>query len=117
VVANTYDELNALTGVDLLIDATVSNSVAHVLDEYAHNRGAAGPTIAAVATDPASATLGLMITTDNNYGAGPATVDEATKPLVLNDPDLARYHSLWREPKPGEELIPARGCSTPTFHG
>jgi hypothetical protein len=117
VVVTPRDELNAFSGVDLLIDATVSNSVAHALDGYARSRGAAGPTIAAVATDPASATLGLMIVTENNYGAGPATVDEATKPLVLSDSDLARYHSLWREPKVGEELIPARGCSTPTFHG
>lgn len=117
VVTSAHESLIAMTDVDLLVDATVNNSVSHMLDGYARNRGTAGPIIAMVATDTASATLGLLVVANNGYGAGPETIDDAAKDIVLRDPDLTRYHLFWQDPKPGEELIPARGCSTPTFHG
>lgn len=117
VVTNAQEALNAMPDVDLLVDATINNSVSHMLDEYVRNRGTGGPIIAMVATDTASATLGLLVVANNGHGVGPETIDDATKEVVLGDDDLARYHLFWQDPKPGDELIPARGCSTPTFHG
>jgi hypothetical protein len=117
VVLDAHEALKTITDVDLLIDATVNNSVGHILDDYVRTRGATRPTIAMVATDSGSATLGLLVVATENHGTGPATIDDATKAIVLDDLALARYHPFWLEPEPGAELIPARGCSTPTFHG
>ncbi len=117
VVANPQPEAAALADVDLLIDATVSLSVGHMLDEYACERGCTGPTLASTAIDSRSATLGLLIVATSDCKAGPATIDRLTEATVLGDTDLVRYHSLWQPSSDGDELIPARGCSTPTFHG
>jgi len=36
---------------------------------------------------------------------------------VITDSELELYHPLWQEVADGDELIPTRGCSVPTFHG
>jgi hypothetical protein len=117
VVAVGQPDIASIEASDLIVDATVNLAVGHWLDEYARSRGDCGPVIASVATDIQSATLGLLVTAPPGYLAGPATIDDLVADRVRNDPSLARYHPLWSTPQPGDELIPARGCSTPTFHG
>ena len=36
---------------------------------------------------------------------------------MLADGGLELYHPLWQAAADGDELIPTRGCSVPTFHG
>lgn len=35
----------------------------------------------------------------------------------MADGELELYHPLWEDAAKGDELIPTRGCSAPTFHG
>ena len=35
----------------------------------------------------------------------------------MADSGLELYHQFWKETVEGDELIPTRGCSVPTFHG
>lgn len=110
-------DLASVAECDLVVDATVNLGIGDLLDTYTRDRDATGPVIAAVATDSRSATLGILTIARAAYLAGPTTIDRLTADRVLDDPNLTRYHPLWQTPTPGEELIPARGCSTPTFHG
>ncbi|MDF1595738.1 MAG: ThiF family adenylyltransferase [Acidimicrobiia bacterium] len=101
---------------DILIDATINVTVGARLDEWA--RAASGrPLIAQVATDPRSATLGILAVADPAAPFGPATIDDATWLAVHTDPTLERFHGFWTPPRKTDQLVPALGCSTPTFHG
>lgn len=109
------DDLVAVLGADIIIDATVSNAVTSVLDataDVAERRAV----IVQVATDVASGTLGL-VTICPPRSASPSTIDNRAGQVVVADPDLELYHGLWQEPLAGDEIVPTRGCSVPTFHG
>lgn len=109
------DDLAAVLGADIVIDATVSNAVTSVLDattEVADRRAV----IAQVATDVASGTLGLVTICPSRAGS-PSSVDDRVGRVVGADPALELYHGLWRDPLAGDEIVPTRGCSVPTFHG
>jgi len=104
-----------LPDCDLVIDATVNESVGDALSRAA--RTDTGPLLASVSTDVATASLGLVAIAAPSISMGPAAIDDALHGTVLHDGELEAFHSFWRDPNPGEELVAMRGCSTPTFHG
>lgn len=104
-----------LPDADVLIDATVNRSLAEVLDSSA--RAAGGPLLAQVATDVQTGTLGLLVVASSDFPGGPATIDELVGNEVRSRGDLERFAVLWDSPAAGDEIIPERGCSAPTFHG
>jgi hypothetical protein len=106
-----------LPGCDVLIDATVSVVLGGLLDAAARTAVGARPVIAQVATDSRSGTLGIVTVASPDRLVGPAAIDDEVGRLVLADGSRERFHPLWNEPSPGDEIIPTRGCSTPTFHG
>lgn len=100
----------------LLIDATINVTVAARLDEW--KRAATGPPlIAQVATDPRTATLGMLVVAAPDATVGPASIDDATWAAIRDDPSMERFHGFWTPPSKADQLVPALGCSTPTFHG
>jgi hypothetical protein len=106
-----------LPDCDLIIDATVNNSVGLYLDLAARQAPSARPMLAQVAIDVRTATLGLLTVSAPGHPTGPADMDQQVGARVLADGSLERFHVLWQEPADGDEIIPARGCSVPTFHG
>lgn len=100
---------------DLIIDATVSHSVIAYLDTLAvEDRKAL---IAQVATDARTGTLGIAHICVPGVACTPSELDDQVGRSVLADGELELYHPLWEETAIGDELIPTRGCSVPTFHG
>jgi hypothetical protein len=104
-----------LPDADVVIDASVNRSLGEVLDTSA--RASDGPLLAQVATDVQTGTLGLLVVASSDYVGGPATIDELVGEEVRSRGDLERFAVLWDSPTAGDEIIPARGCSAPTFHG
>lgn len=104
-----------LAEVDLIIDATVSVAISRLLDSVAAT--AQRPVLAQMATDPRTGTLGIMTVSMPPLSIGPLTIDRQAGRKVTTDGGLEAFHGLWQSPKTGEEIIPTRGCSTPTFHG
>lgn len=104
-----------LPDADVVIDATVNRSLGEALDASA--RATDGPLLAQVATDVQTGTLGLLVVASSDYSGGPATIDELVGEEVRSRGDLERFAVLWDSPAAGDEIIPARGCSAPTFHG
>lgn len=116
--ANVLEVLNdgfTITA-DILIDATINVTVAARLDEWAYNTTDA-PLMAQVATDPRTATLGMLVVAADDSHRGPATVDDATWRAIRDMPDLERFHGFWTTLDKSDQLVPGLGCSTPTFHG
>lgn len=109
------DPLAALAA-DVLIDATISHAIGQTLDALAaqHPRAA---TIARVVTDTRTATLGMAVIVSPTSTDGVSTVDAAAGARIAADPTLDDYAVFWREPLAGDEFVPTRGCSVPTFHG
>ncbi|GAA4907679.1 hypothetical protein GCM10023405_31490 [Streptomonospora salina] len=108
------DELD-LTAVDLIIDATVSIAISRVLDSVAAGLGR--PALAQMATDARTGTLGIMSVSMPNLTGGPLSIDRQAGKRVLSDGTLEAFHDLWNTSEMNAEIIPTRGCSTPTFHG
>ena len=105
----------ALPDCDLIIDATVSESVGAFLHTSMADAPATGPVVASVATDVQSATLGLVVI--GSGSASPAHVQAELSQVVLAQGGLEPFHRLWTDPNPGDLVLPMPGCSTPTFHG
>jgi ThiF family/Prokaryotic E2 family A len=101
--------------VDVIIDATVSIAIGRLLD------GAAGaaerPVLAQMATDARTGTLGIMTVSMPPLTAGPLTIDRHAGRSISANGKLEAFHGLWKSPESSDEIIPTRGCSTPTFHG
>lgn len=68
-----------------------------------------------VATDVGTGSLGLIVVSAQD-GPGLDELDLAASGVVTRDAALEAYHALW-QPSDHDELVPARGCSIPTFHG
>lgn len=100
---------------DLIIDATVSHSITTYLDTLANEDRTA--LIAQVATDARTGTLGIANICAPGATCAPSELDDQAGRSVLADGKLELYHPLWEEAAEGDELIPTRGCSVPTFHG
>lgn len=101
---------------NLILDATVSNSITTYLDALA-TAPERKALIAQVATDASSGTLGIANLCAPNAKLTPSAIDERGGRSVLANGGLELYHPLWQEAADGDELIPTRGCSAPTFHG
>lgn len=99
----------------LIIDATVSHSITTYLDTLAGEARIA--LIAQVATDARTGTLGMANICAPGATCAPSELDDHAGRSVLADGGLELYHPLWEEAAEGDELIPTRGCSIPTFHG
>ena len=108
-------DVGTIPDCDLIIDATVSESVGAFLQTVMAEAPTTGPIVVSVATDAQSATLGLVVT---GYGSvSPAHVQNELSRVVLARGDLEPFHRLWADPNPGDLVLPMPGCSTPTFHG
>jgi hypothetical protein len=105
-----------LPDADILVDATVNETVAARLDEAA-KQSSGPPAMAQLATDSRTATYGLLLFVPAGHPYGPATVDSWAARRVLGDGSLEAFHRFWTEPAKGDQLIPEVGCSVPTFHG
>lgn len=99
----------------VIIDATISKAIGLQLDQVGRATERAA-VIAQVATDVATGALGMAVVSAPGAGAGPLTIDEAAWTAIEADGRLEPYFTFW-EPREADELIPARGCSVPTFHG
>lgn len=106
----------SLPDCDLLIDATVNSSVAAAIGSVWH-ASAHTPLVATVATDRATATLGLLSLTRPTAGPTPEELDRRVGEIVLADPTREGFHTLWARQGSSDEILPAPGCSVPTFHG
>lgn len=100
---------------DLIIDATVSHSITTYLDTLAGEDRAA--LIAQVATDARTGSLGIASICAPGATCTPSELDDQAGSSVVADGGLELYHALWEDAAEGDELIPTRGCSVPTFHG
>lgn len=105
-----------LPDVDILVDATINETVAARLDEAARQSGH-GPAMAQMATDSRTATYGLLVFVPAGQEYGPATVDAWAARRVMDDGTLEAFHRFWTEPTKGDQLVPEVGCSVPTFNG
>lgn len=112
-------ESGHLPTCDLVIDATINETVAFRLDQIARKAGTDNtrPLLVQVATDPRAASLGLLVVASPHLGLGPTTIDDHTAERVLQDGALERFHGFWTPADKNEQLVPAAGCSVPTFHG
>ncbi|TDC71428.1 ThiF family adenylyltransferase [Streptomyces hainanensis] len=106
----------AVKVADVVIDATVNLAVGRLLDTLADNPDRRA-VLAQFATDARTGSLGIVTVSVLGNRVGPSTIDRQIGPVVLGDPRMELYHSLWQEPLEDDELVPTRGCSVPTFHG
>lgn len=104
-----------LANVDVIIDATVSVAISRLLDQYA--AAPSRPVLAQMATDARTGTLGILTVSMPPETAGPLTIDRHAGQFVATDGTLEAFQTLWKSPQDNDEIIPTRGCSTPTFHG
>lgn len=104
-----------LPACDLIIDATVTTAVAVLLDT-AWAASSERPVVAKVATDTPSATLALLAVCHANSPLPPMAIDDLARNAVASDPHLERFAVFWQDVE-AQELVPAPGCSVPTFHG
>ncbi|NEK60237.1 hypothetical protein GCU56_20475 [Geodermatophilus sabuli] len=105
----------ALTA-DLIIDATVSLKMTKQLDTVA-TKPQRKAIIAQVATDARSGTLGYATINPPDGDTTMTDMDHHLRDQVRADGALERYRYFWEDPAPGDEFVPTRGCSAPTFHG
>lgn len=104
-----------LVDTDLIADATVNIAISRLLD------GVAGwydrPVLAQVATDARTGTLGMLTVSMPALNVGPLSIDRQAGQRVCQDGALEAFHGLWDSSALEDQIIPTRGCSTPTFHG
>ena len=102
---------------DLIIDATVSVAISRLLDGFARRRSDDRPVLAQVATDARTGTLGILTVSTPPLPIGPLTIDRKAGEQIANDGSHEAFHTLWDSTAHDDQIIPTRGCSTPTFHG
>lgn len=105
-----------LPDCDLVIDATISETIAFHLDKAA-TENTDGPLLIQVATNIENATLGLVVVAAASFAGGPASVERHGADEILDAAHLESYHTFWNPTSPTAELTPAPGCSVPTYHG
>ena len=101
---------------DVLIDATVNNTVAFGLGMI-WTSTTRRPLVARISTDRATSTLGLLTISRPGTGPTPEDADLRTRQRVMAEALLEPYRCFWDPPGPSDEVNPAPGCSVPTFHG
>lgn len=105
-----------LPDCDLVIDATISETIAFHLDKAA-TENTDGPLLIQVATNVENATLGLVVVAAASFAGGPASLERHGADEILDAAHLESYHTFWNPTSPTAELTPAPGCSVPTYHG
>jgi hypothetical protein len=117
VHAATVPGAESLVGADLIIDATISVAIGRYLDAIATNTFTARPVLAQVATDARTGTLGILTVSMAPLPQGPLTIDRAAGDRITKEGAHEAFRTLWDNTATGDEIIPTRGCSAPTFHG
>lgn len=102
-------------GADVVIDTTVSVAISRYLDTCAAQPGR--PVLAQMATDTRTGTLGVLTVSMPALPHGPLTIDHRSGTVVRADGSLEVFYGMWAEDSAGDDLVPTRGCSAPTFHG
>ena len=111
------DELQDLARTaDLIVDATINRVVTRRLETIT-NRTDRRAVIAQVATDARTGCLGIAMVYGPDQPTNILETDAATGRAVEAEPNLEPYRVFWQDPEPGDEFVPTRGCSLPTFHG
>jgi predicted ThiF/HesA family dinucleotide-utilizing enzyme len=105
-----------LVNTDVIVDATVSIAISRLLDDLAGLPGNR-PVLAQVATDSRTGTLGMLSVSTPPLRMGPLSIDRKAGEQICGDGTLEAFHGLWDSSAPDDQVIPTRGCSTPTFHG
>ena len=105
-----------LAKVDLIVDATVSIAISRLLENLARTTSDR-PVIAQVATDSRTGTIGMLTVSSPPTPFGPFTLDRQAGEHIIGDGAFEAFHTLWDTSAADDQLIPTRGCSTPTFHG
>lgn len=100
---------------DLIVDCTVNTAVTVALDTYQANGKLTTPVLQA-ATDQDTASLGLVTVTDGTPEVTTSSLDRAMHERVAGDPMLTAYSGFWNTATP-PPMVPAIGCSIPTFRG
>lgn len=108
-------EASDFADADVIIDATVSVAVGRVLDAAAAT--ATRPVFAQMACDVRTGTLGILSVSMPPERAGCLTIDQNAGNAIRADGTLEPFYELWGSETDADEIIPTRGCSTPTFHG
>jgi hypothetical protein len=106
----------ALPSCDVLIDATVNQQVAALMAAYWAG-SVRTLTVARVATDRASSTLGLLAVSHPPSEPTLDDVESAARRHVQSEHSLESYRCFWDPPAPSDEVVAEPGCSVPTFHG
>ncbi|MBK8462825.1 MAG: ThiF family adenylyltransferase [Nigerium sp.] len=98
----------------LVVDATVSLAFGRRLDTLLASQERKSLAVR-VATDVGTGSLGLVVVSAGG-GLTLDCLDVAARNTILLNGAMEAYHTLW-QPAEHEELVPAKGCSIPTFHG
>ena len=99
---------------DVVIDATVSTSVATAI-EVAQLNGTLHVPLVQIATDNETASLGILTICQPDSGNTTNDLDHAARKRAEAESGLAPFLGFWnQEPPP---LTPTLGCSVPTFRG
>ncbi len=104
-----------MAGADLVIDATVSIAIGRLLDRVAAT--ADRPVIAQMACDVRTGTQGILTVSMPPQTTGCLTIDVRAGEAAKTAKALEPFQELWGTDADTHEIIPTRGCSTPTFHG
>ncbi len=105
------DELTA----DLIVDTSVSTLAASYLDELTAS-GALNCPVVQLATDAATATIGLALIWMPECGRTLGELEQVVRSAAGDDPAMEPYEALWRDDRTNL-FLPTPGCSIPTFHG
>lgn len=108
-------EVSDWSGADIVIDATVSVAIGRLLDGAAATAGR--PAMAQMACDVRTGTKGILTVSMPPETTGCLTIDQRAGDAVKTDGTLEPFHEMWGSESDTDEIIPTRGCSTPTFHG
>ncbi|WP_275001712.1 ThiF family adenylyltransferase [Promicromonospora iranensis] len=111
------DELQKIaTSANLIVDATINRVVTRRLESISTDPDRAA-VIAQVATDVGTGSLGLAMIHGRKTQESVLETDMRVGRAVERELALEPYRVFWNDPEPGDEFVPTRGCSLPTFHG
>ncbi|WP_307377690.1 ThiF family adenylyltransferase [Microbacterium sp. W4I20] len=108
---------DTLRFADLVVDATVSKTVARTVSGVLLQESGRRAVVAQVAVDARSGSLGMVMIHGRELNHDALDQDRIAGAVVLADPQLEPYGIFWIDPEANDEFVPTRGCSIPTFHG
>ena len=99
---------------DVVIDATISTSVATAI-EIAQKDGSLQAPLVQIATDNETASLGILTVCQPQSDQTTNDIDHAVRERAESESALAPFLGFWDQQPP--PLTPTLGCSVPTFRG